>query len=75
VDGLPYVSKSVLAEQLRAKLNVSEATVKQHLKPSEHDRFIGILTVAQIVEPYGHGWVIICPEMGSQMALRRQERY
>lgn len=75
VDGMPYVSKSVLAEQLRAKLNVSEATVRQHLKPSEHDRFIGILTVAQIVEPYGHGWVVICPEMGSQMALRRQQQY
>ena len=68
-DGKPYVSKSALTEYIKEKLQLSEATAKQHMKPSEHDRFIGTLTIAEIVSPSGHGWVVICPEMASQMLM------
>lgn len=70
VDGQPYVSKSALMEFIKEKLDLSEATAKQHMKPSEQDRFIGTLTTAEIIKPEGHGWVVICPEMASQMLLR-----
>lgn len=69
-DGKPYVSKSAMMEYIKEKLDLSEATAKQHMKPSEQDRFIGCLINAEIIEQHGHGWVVICPEMASQMLLR-----
>lgn len=71
VDGQPYVSRSALMEYIKVKLTLTEATAKQHLKPSEHDRLIGTLTIAEIITPEGHGWTIICPEMTSAMLISK----
>lgn len=71
IDGQPYVSRSALMEYIKVKLSLSEATAKQHLKPSEHDRFIGTLTISEIIAPHGHGWVVICPEMASAMLMSK----
>jgi hypothetical protein len=54
-------------------MDCSENTAKQHLKASDPKRLIGVLTVAEVVSPQGHGWAIICPELASGMMVRKNE--
>lgn len=61
VDGVPYISRSALIEYLKTKLQISEASAKQYVKPSVPDKLVGALTIAEIIEPKDHGWAVICP--------------
>jgi putative DNA primase/helicase len=70
-DGLPYVTKSALANYLQHDRGMKEASIKQNLKPSDNTRLIGSLINANIIEIYEHGFRVICPEMASGMALGR----
>jgi phage/plasmid primase-like uncharacterized protein len=70
-DGLPFVTRSALLNYIIPTLDLSEKSGEQYLKPSDTTKFIGMLTVGQIVERKGHGWVVICEDMGSTMMVRK----
>jgi len=72
-NGAPYISRSALMDYVKLKMDCSENTAKQHLKASDPKRLIGVLTVAEVVSPQGHGWAIICPELASGMMVRKNE--
>jgi phage/plasmid primase-like uncharacterized protein len=71
-DGAAYISRSAMLESLMLKLDISENSAKQYLKPSVQDKLIGALTLAEIVAPHLQGWKVICPEMGGTLALLRK---
>lgn len=71
VDGEPYISRSALLDYIMDKLDISEASAKQYVKPSVSDKLIGALTLAEIVEPRGHGWAVICPVTASALAMAK----
>lgn len=74
-DGAAYISRSAMLESLMLKLDISESSAKQYMKPSVQDKLIGALTLAEIVAPHLQGWKVICPEMGGQLAsLRKVEK-
>lgn len=74
-DGAAYISRSAMLESLMLNLDISENSAKQYMKPSVQDKLIGALTLAEIVAPHLHGWKVICPNMGSQLAsLRKVEK-
>lgn len=70
-DGMPYISRSALADYLVEKLEISEASVKQYLKPSVSEKLIGALTLAEIIESKAHGWAVICPEFASTLMVQK----
>ena len=59
VDQTPYISRSALLNYIINKLPISEASAKQYVKPSVQDKLVGALTIAEIIEPKGHGWAVI----------------
>ena len=73
-EGQPYLSRSSALELVMKKLELSENSAKQYLKPSVDNKLIGALTLAEIVEPKGHGWVVKCPAMGGQMNILREAK-
>jgi hypothetical protein len=71
-EGKPYVSRSAIVSYLmESGIAKSEASAKQAIKPSETNRLIGALTLAEIIAPYEHGWTVICGVEGSAMLMRR----
>jgi phage/plasmid primase-like uncharacterized protein len=70
-DGVPYISRSAILDYIVPKLGLTEASARQYVKPSATDKLIGALTVAEIIEPKGNGWGVICPEFGSALSIRK----
>ena len=70
-DGVPYISRSAILDYIAPKLGLTEASARQYVKPSATDKLIGALTVAEIIEPKGNGWGVICPEFGSALSIRK----
>jgi putative DNA primase/helicase len=71
-NGSPYVSRSAFISYLiKSGLAKSEASAKQAAKPSELNRPIGAMILAQILEPYEHGWRVQCDVLGSSLILAR----
>jgi len=71
-ESKPYVSRSAIVSYLmESGIAKSEAGAKQAIKPSETNRLIGALTLAEIIAPYEHGWTVICGVEGSAMLMRR----
>jgi len=68
-DGAPYLSRSAFMAHLVAN-GLSEASAKQATKPSETNRPIGALLLAEIICPFEHGWMVICDVQASAMLLR-----
>ncbi len=67
----PYVSRSALKEYLKLKLNLSDATAKQHVKPSDTERTIGQLVIGGIVRATEHGFAVSDPDFRSSLLLRK----
>jgi phage/plasmid primase-like uncharacterized protein len=70
-DGLPYISRSALMDYLIQKLNVSESSAKQYIKPSAPGKPISDLLTAQIIDPFEHGWIVIDQVQSSAMMIRK----
>lgn len=71
-DGMPYVSRSAFMSYLmESGVAKSEASAKQATKPSDTNRTIGALTLAEIIAPIEHGWAVICGVEGSAMLMRK----
>ncbi|HSG63042.1 MAG TPA: AAA family ATPase, partial [Pseudomonadales bacterium] len=70
----PYISRSALMSYILEKgIAQTEESARQMCKPSQTTRLIGLLTVNEIVAPYEHGWVVICPDNGSSMLIAKKE--
>ena len=70
----PYISRSALMSYIIEKgIAQTEESARQMCKPSQTTRLIGLLTVNEIVAPYEHGWVVICPDNGSSMLIAKKE--
>ncbi len=69
-NGLPYVSRSAFMAHLISN-GMSEASARQATKPSETNRPIGALLLAEIITPFEHGWTVICPQNGAAMMMRK----
>ncbi len=72
-NGMPYLTRAAL----RAKLledGCTEATADKKLKPGYPDQLIGALLVAEIISPFGNGWVVSNDIQGSAMMMSRGPR-
>ena len=73
-NGLPYLSRSAMLDYLIEKLGLSEASAKQYIKPSMPGKPIADLLMAEIIEPFEHGWVVVNETQASSMMIRKTER-
>jgi len=73
-NGLPYISRSAMMDYLIQKMNVSETSAKQYIKPSVPGKPIADMLVAEIIEAFEHGWTVIDETQASAMLIRKSER-
>lgn len=73
-NGLPYLSRSAMTDYLVKKMDVSEASAKQYIKPSALGKPIADLLIAEIIEAFEHGWIVIDEIQASSMLIRKSER-
>jgi phage/plasmid primase-like uncharacterized protein len=73
-NGQPYLRRSAMVEYLVKKMDVSEASAKVYIKPSATGKPIADLLVAEIIETFEHGWVVIDDTQASSMLIRKSER-
>ncbi len=73
-NGLPYLSRSAMMDYLVQKMNVSESSAKVYIKPSATGKPIADMLVAEIIESFEHGWIVIDDIQASVMLIRKSER-
>lgn len=73
-NGLPYLSRSAMMDYLVQKMNVSESSAKVYIKPSATGKPIADMLVAEIIESFEHGWIVIDDTQASVMMIRKSER-
>jgi len=73
-NGLPYLSRSAMTDYLVQKMDVSEASAKVYIKPSATGKPIADLLVAEIIEAFEHGWLVVNDAHASSMLIRKSER-
>jgi len=71
---LPYLSRSAMVDYLVQKMDVSEASAKVYIKPSAVGKPIADLLVAETIEAFEHGWIVIDQTQASSMLIRKSER-
>lgn len=73
-NGQPYLSRSAFMDYLTRKLDLSEASARQYIKPSAPGKPIADLLVAEIIEAFEQGWIVIDPVQASSMLIRKVEK-
>jgi putative DNA primase/helicase len=73
-NGLPYLSRSAMVDYLVQKMDVSETSAKQYIKPSAPGKPIADMLVAEIIEAFEHGWIVIDEAQASAMLIRKSAR-
>jgi putative DNA primase/helicase len=73
-NGQPYLSRSAMLDYLVQKMDVSEASAKVYIKPSASGKPIADLLLAEIIEAFEHGWVVVNEAQASSMMIRKSER-
>ena len=73
-NGLPYLSRSAMVDYLMKKMDVSETSAKQYIKPSVPGKPIADMLVAEIIEAFEHGWIVIDDAQASAMLIRKSAR-
>ena len=73
-NGLPYLSRSAMVDYLIEKMDVSETSAKQYIKPSVPGKPIADMLVAEIIEAFEHGWIVIDDAQASAMLIRKSAR-
>lgn len=71
---MPYISRSAMMDYFVQKMGVSEASAKQYMKPSVPGKPIADLLIAEIIEAFEHGWIVIDEAQASAMMIRKSER-
>jgi hypothetical protein len=69
VDGKPFVSRSALLDHVKTKLELTESSARQYIKPSVSDKLIGALIVAEMVAVTDAGFAVICPKTAGLMVM------
>lgn len=54
----PYISRSGMAEYMRANLDMSEETIKKYLKPCATGKIISDLLIGGVIAAHENGWVV-----------------
>jgi phage/plasmid primase-like uncharacterized protein len=72
-NGMPYITRSALKAKLMGD-GCTEATADKKLKPGYPDQLIGALLVAEIISPFGNGWVVSNDVQASAMMMSRGKR-
>ena len=70
-NGLPYLSRSAMVDYLVQKLDLSEASARVYTKPSANGKPIADLLVAEIIEAFEHGWIVVNDTQASAMLIRK----
>jgi len=73
LDGAPYLTRSALSAKLAAD-RYAARTIENMLKPSETNKLIGALMLAEIITPKHDGWVVSEPIQASAMMMRAGEK-
>lgn len=73
-NGLPYLSRSSMMNYLINKMGVSDASAKQYIKPSVPGKPIADMLMAEIIEVFEHGWVVIDGAWASAMLIMKSAR-
>jgi hypothetical protein len=74
-NGNPYLSRSAMLEYLTVKLAISESSAKQYIKPSAQGKPIADLILAEIIEAFEHGWVMVDDIQASSMMIRKTSSF
>ena len=61
-------------DYLTRKLDLSEASARQYIKPSAPGKPVADLLVAEIIESFEQGWIVIDPFQASSMLIRKVEK-
>jgi len=56
------------------KMNGSETSAKQYIKPSVPGKPIADMLTSEIIEAFEHGWIVIDDMQVSAMMIRKSER-
>jgi phage/plasmid primase-like uncharacterized protein len=72
VDGQPFVSRSALLDHVKTKLELTESSARQYIKPSVSDKLVGALIVAEMIEAKGEGFAVICPQTAGLMVMMKK---
>lgn len=67
----PYLSRSAMMSYLIQNMDFSDASAKQYIKPSSIGKPIADLLVAEIIEAFEHGWVVIDEVQAASMMIRK----
>lgn len=70
----PYLSRSGFAGYLESGMGLSEASIKQYLKPSAEGKLIHDLLQAGTIRPHEHGWVIEDDELASSLLISKNSK-
>jgi phage/plasmid primase-like uncharacterized protein len=70
-NGFPYVSRSGLMTYLVDNLDLTEASAKLYVKPSATGKLISELLIAEVIEPFEHGWSLVDQVHASAMMMRK----
>lgn len=68
---LPYLSRSAFMNYLIENIGISEASAKVYCKPSQPNRPISELLLAELIEAHEHGWVVCNEVQASAMLVRK----
>lgn len=73
-NGRPYLSRSAMIAYLTEKLGLSKESAKVYVKPCTSGKPIADLLMAEIIEPFEHGWIVVNEAHASSMLIRKGER-
>jgi hypothetical protein len=69
-DGAPYLSRSALRDLLVAD-GASERTARNKTESSRPEGLIAPMINGGLIEPAGHGWIVVHTEHASAMVVRK----
>ncbi len=70
----PYLSRSAMEDYLVQNMDFTEASARQYIKPSSIGKPIADLLVAEIIEAFEHGWIVVNDTQASAMLIRKSTR-
>lgn len=71
-NGSPYVSRSAMSQFLTSKMGLTQSSADVYVKPSASGKPIAELLIAEIIEPFEHGWIVSDEVQASAMMLRKR---
>lgn len=68
--GQPYLSRSGFIQYLIDTMELTEASASIYVRPSSKGKPVAELLLAQVVENYEHGWIVLDSVQASSMLMR-----